>query len=207
LIACKRDDQVAAVLSIYALTPLCPLPSNDEVLFCTPETTSEEVVNFVRVALKSDARKIYTLVNIEELSYESSKNADKCFSKLNASTNYVLVLMCTSDRQQHSILASSFAKYAVSYMLAPSSDLTRYLNTKLSNEPQRAGQSLACNIDPQRNCVKVLSSAKSGCGKTLFVKNLLERTRASERGIAYFNLPIKSKAIDTDAEIECHFHL
>jgi hypothetical protein len=40
LILCSAADQMSNVFSIYSETALrCPLPSNDECLFCTNETT------------------------------------------------------------------------------------------------------------------------------------------------------------------------
>jgi hypothetical protein len=63
LILCPAADQISTVLSIYSESGF-PLPSNDECLFCTNETSGEEVEILLRVALKSDGNKIYTLLNI-----------------------------------------------------------------------------------------------------------------------------------------------
>lgn len=71
LVMCPRVDQVAVALSIYAMSFEQPLPTNDECLFCSNETSAEEVENFLRIALKSNGECIYTLIGIQELKYDT----------------------------------------------------------------------------------------------------------------------------------------
>ena len=41
------DDVLATVLALYMHDKKQPLPSNEEVLICTPETTTEEVISYL----------------------------------------------------------------------------------------------------------------------------------------------------------------
>lgn len=70
LVMCPRVDQVSIALSSYAMSFEQPLPTNDECLFCSSETSAEEVENFLRIALKSDGKCIYTLIGIQDLRYD-----------------------------------------------------------------------------------------------------------------------------------------
>lgn len=72
LITCARIEQVPIALSIYATSFDEPLPTNDECLFCSNETSTEEVENFLRIAVKSNGRCIYTIVGIQELRYDTT---------------------------------------------------------------------------------------------------------------------------------------
>lgn len=71
LVVCPRIDQIPIALSIYASSPKQPLPSNDECLFCSNETISEEVENFFRIAFKSNGESIYTILGLQELRYDT----------------------------------------------------------------------------------------------------------------------------------------
>ena len=41
------DDVLATVLALYMHDKKQPLPSHEEVLICTPETTTEEVISYL----------------------------------------------------------------------------------------------------------------------------------------------------------------
>ena len=173
LIICPQSDQVAYTLSIYAQSPQCPLPTNDEVLYCTNETTSEEIESFLRVALKSNGDKIYTILNVDQLRYDDADHAEKFFNKFASTKNYNLVIICSAEKQGQSILASAFCKYKIKPIPTPTEDIRRYLKTKLQQEAKDI-QPTAAKLEPEQLSVRLLFSKKSGCGKTLYVKNLLK---------------------------------
>jgi len=47
------DDVLATVLTLYMHDKKQPLPSHEEVLICTPETTTEEVINYLETVFLS----------------------------------------------------------------------------------------------------------------------------------------------------------
>jgi hypothetical protein len=59
LIVCAQREQIQTALSIYAFSPMEPMPKSDEILFCTVHTTAEEVENFLRVVFRYFSLKIF----------------------------------------------------------------------------------------------------------------------------------------------------
>lgn len=72
LIMCASIDQIPIALSIYAFSDDQPLPTNDECLHCSSDTTAEEVENFFRIAYKSKGDCIYTLIGMQDLGYDTA---------------------------------------------------------------------------------------------------------------------------------------
>ncbi len=132
LIICPQIDQIPIALSIYAQTIDCDLPSNDEVLYCTSSTTNEDLEIFLRIALKSNGHKIYTLLNINDLNY--SNTIDKCLQHYESTKSYYLVFICTSEKQSTCLIASTFSKHKVKPIVLPLQDLQKYLHKKLSEK-------------------------------------------------------------------------
>ena len=114
LIICKPHEQMSVALSIYAESFDQPLPESDEALFCNTQTSAEEVENFFRVAFKSSGKRIFLLLNIQELSYSSASRVEKFLNaNANASPDYVLV--CIACHSQ-CLLASALFKFKVCYL-------------------------------------------------------------------------------------------
>ncbi len=134
LIICPQIDQIPIVLSIYAHTVDCDLPSNDEVLYCTYETSNEDLEIFLRIALKSSGNKIYTLLNINDLSYSNTTVIDKCFQQYESTQLYNVVFVCTSEKQSQCLIASTFCKYKVKPIILSLGDLQAYLQRKISEK-------------------------------------------------------------------------
>ncbi|XP_006820780.1 E3 ubiquitin-protein ligase rnf213-alpha-like, partial [Saccoglossus kowalevskii] len=76
LVVRRKDEILRDVLSIYMADKDKPLPSYDEVLICTPQTTLEQVVLLWRRAMFDNSGKIYCLVNADQLDYDISTTAE-----------------------------------------------------------------------------------------------------------------------------------
>lgn len=206
LIMCKLIDQIHIVLSIYSFTPEQPLPSNDEVLYCSPETSSEEVQNFFRIAYKSDGSRIYTILNLQELKYETSMEIEKFLTtntNLEQSNDYVLVCVCTTDSQQQheqqssSLIESCLNRYLINPIVMPNESIEKYLSCKFRTN----SQSSLGYYDSDNSIVRALVSHKAGNGKSTYVKFFLESLNFKSL-YSHKTIRIKNFTIDTDEEFD-----
>ena len=196
LITCAVKDQIPIVLSIYAYTPESPLPQYDEVLFCSSTTTSEEVENFFRIAFKSDGRKIYCLINIQEINYENSIKIDKFLSsntQLEKSKRFCIVCLSSIEKKEQSILVSSLLKYKVTPITLEPSTIQSYLLKKLANKNKIS------DLDPDRSCVRALLSRKPANGKSMYASKFKERAGAN---VKYQKIRVSSNPLVVDEEVK-----
>ena len=200
LISCSNNELMCAILSIYALTPDQPMPTNNEIMFCQSNTTSEQIENFIRLCFNSSDGMIFTLVNIHNLSYNVSNKAELFLRNyLKKPQNFNLILTCDNKKETDSILASVYLKNRVQYLLLEQETLKIYIKrylTRVDNELLKQG-----NFDPNNCTVRMVMSDKSGNGKSTYVKHLIDRVKY----FSNFNLKIiriKSKEINIDNEIE-----
>ncbi|XP_067164464.1 E3 ubiquitin-protein ligase RNF213 isoform X2 [Apteryx mantelli] len=180
LITCPRSEVLTSALAIYMNSPYEPLPTFDEVLLCTPQTTSEQVELFFRRCLSPSSRgeKIYTMLYADELSYDVSSRAEELFQCLQHYNNmYRLVILCNCNRE-HSYIPSVFSQYKV-HMIPqrPLAEIQRYLQ-----DHYRVTQPLssAASVFKDNMCVGIVSSKRAGVGKSLYVKRLHERLKAQQ---------------------------
>ncbi|XP_028940022.1 E3 ubiquitin-protein ligase RNF213, partial [Antrostomus carolinensis] len=175
LITCPRSEVLTSALAIYMNSPNLPLPTFDEVLLCTPQTTDEQVGLFLRRCLIpcSGGEKIYTMLYADELSYDVSCRAEKLFQHLqHYSSTYRLVILCNCERE-HSYIPSVFSQYKV-HMIPqrPLVEIQRYLQHHYRvTQPS----SSAASVFKDNMCVGIVSSKRAGVGKSLYVKRLHER--------------------------------
>lgn len=204
LISCPARDQIPIVLSMYAYYPEAPLPTNDEILFCDSNTTNEQVENFLRVAFMSNGDKIYSLMNIQELTYENSTKIEKFWlSHKNKTNTYILVLVCCIEKQEQSILASVFSKNRIKPIKLPSNDLEDYLYGKLTVPFDSKKSINLTSLDPDSMVVRTFLSQRSGNGKSTYIQNLVEKIPSEKRKlINYEVVRIKSSKLNMDKEIE-----
>ncbi|NXE56560.1 RN213 ligase, partial [Casuarius casuarius] len=146
-------------------SPYQPLPTFDEVLLCTPQTTSEQVELFLRRCLSPSSRgeKIYTMLYADELSYDVSSRAEELFQCLQHHNNmYRLVILCNCNRE-HSHIPSVFSQYKVPMIpQRPLAEIQRYLQ-----DHYRVTQPLssAASVFKDNMCVGIVSSKRAGVGK------------------------------------------
>lgn len=195
-------------LSLYALSGEQPTPTNDELLFCTANTSAEEIENFLRlvvVAASSNVghRSLFCVLNIQELGYEAQTaverfiHTDERLVMVDASSA-ALVFVGTSSKP--SLIASVLAKYRVHPILLDDDVLRLYVKEKLVLPHDVASADCGEQLDPDRMGVRVLTSQRSGNGKSKYVKYLMKKKRSLV--VDYKVVRVKSQTVDLDAEIE-----
>ncbi|NWI62338.1 RN213 ligase, partial [Todus mexicanus] len=146
-------------------SPSEPLPTFDEVLLCTPQTSAEQVGLFLRRCLIPchGGEKIYTMLYADELSYDVSCRAEELFQRLQGySSTYRLIILCNCERE-HSYIPSVFSQYKV-HMIPqrPLAEIQQYLQ-----HHYRVAQpsSSAASVFKDNMCVGIVSSKRAGVGK------------------------------------------
>uniref|UniRef100_A0A8C6CC37 E3 ubiquitin-protein ligase RNF213 n=1 Tax=Monodon monoceros TaxID=40151 RepID=A0A8C6CC37_MONMO len=174
LIVCGHSEVLPAALAIYMQTPNQPLPTYDEVLLCTPETTFEEVALLLRRCLTpgSQGLRVYSLLYADQLSYEVACRTEELFLSLcmqRHQEHYRLVMVCDHERE-HCYLPSAFSQHKVLITpQAPLKDIQAYLAHHF-RVPEQTPSAAATFRDHM--CVGIVASERAGVGRSLFVKRL-----------------------------------
>ena len=186
LVVSPYSDIIYTILSLYFTSDSkSELPSPHEVLICSSETTSEEVEIFWRRCIMSPSLSdLFCLAFIENLKYEvavqsvsSLKNHIKC------TRPFHLVLLCSSEYEQSSYMATALVKFKrTTPQLIPDNDLKEFIFRRISSIPDSAVicqylplKSTPRKIDPDRSCVRIVSSDTVGSGKSLTVSRLVDK--------------------------------
>ncbi|XP_053149440.1 E3 ubiquitin-protein ligase RNF213 [Hemicordylus capensis] len=179
LILCPHSEVLASALAIYMNSPEETLPSYDEVLLCTPQTSYEQVALFLRRCLTPGCQgeKIYTLLYADELSYDVGYRSEELFQRLDSmhQDDYRLVILCNGERE-HCYIPSVFSQFKV-HMIPqqPLKEIQSYLGHHF-RATQLASTSAA--IFKDQMCVGIISSKRAGVGKSLYVKRVHEKMEA-----------------------------
>uniref|UniRef100_A0A674GXD4 RING-type E3 ubiquitin transferase n=1 Tax=Taeniopygia guttata TaxID=59729 RepID=A0A674GXD4_TAEGU len=180
LIMCPHSEVLSSALAIYMNSPEQPLPTFDEVLLCTPQTSAEQVGLFLRRCLIpcQAGDKIYTMLYADELSYDVSRRAEDLFQHLQCyNSSYRLIILCNCERE-NSYLPSAFSHCKV-HMIPQRSraEIQQYLQRHF-----RVAQpsSSAAAVFKEHMCVGIVSSKRAGMGKSLYVKRLHERLQEEQ---------------------------
>ncbi|XP_077184308.1 E3 ubiquitin-protein ligase RNF213 isoform X2 [Paroedura picta] len=179
LILCPRSEVLSSALAIYMISPEEMLPSYDEVLLCTPETSYEQVALFLRRCLTLGCRekKIYTMLYADELSYDVGFKSEELFRNLHLKhqDDYRLVVLCNCERE-HCYIPAAFSQFKV-HMIPqqPLKNIQRYLGNHYK-AMQSAHSSAAVFKDEM--CVGIVSSKRAGVGKSLYIRRLHEKLKA-----------------------------
>ncbi|XP_026523023.1 E3 ubiquitin-protein ligase RNF213 [Notechis scutatus] len=183
LILCPRSEILVSTISIYMNSPEEKLPSYDEVLLCTPQTSYEQVELFMRRCLtpNNKEKKIYTLLFADELSYDVSYKLEELYQNLylKHSSDYHLVMFCNCERE-HFYIPSVFSNCIIHMTpLRPLKDIQSYLGkhykaTEFGN--------LSTSIFKNNMCVGIVSSERAGMGKSLYIKRMYQKMKVQLQG-------------------------
>ncbi|KAM8945658.1 LOW QUALITY PROTEIN: E3 ubiquitin-protein ligase RNF213 [Pelodytes ibericus] len=187
LILCPQSEILPTVIAIYMHSLAQQLPSYDEVLLCTSQTTFEEVALFLRRCLTpgNKEKKIYSLLYADELSYDTAYKSEQLFQHLGAQgvQDYNLVIVCNCDRD-HCYIPSVFSQHKV-HMIphTPLENIQHYLQQHFA-----VGHDIVSAASCFKNgmSVGIVASKRAGVGKSLYVKRLhkqLETKFPSKRPI------------------------
>lgn len=188
LITCPRSEVLTSALAIYMNSPNQPLPTFDEVLLCTPQTTAEQVGLFLRRCLIPcrGVEKIYTMLYADELSYDVSCKAEALFQHLQRfNSSYRLIILCNCERE-HSYIPSVFSQYKVH--MIPQRSLTEIQQYLQHHYRVTQPSNSAASVFKDNMCVGIVSSRRAGVGKMSHAKQaLLSIENQSEICLAWFS--------------------
>ncbi|KAF6091974.1 hypothetical protein HJG60_000149 [Phyllostomus discolor] len=190
LIVCGPSEVLLAALALYMRSPRQPLPTYDEVLLCTPDTTLEEVALLLRRCLSpsSQGHGIYSLLHADQLSYEVACRVEAFFQSLCVQPHredYQLVLVCDSERE-HCYLPSAFSQHKVPVTPQATLEAIQAYLAHHYQVPEQTPSAAAAFRD--RMCVGIVASERAGVGKSLYVKRLHETLQMKFSGK---NVPLK----------------
>ncbi|KAI4896113.1 hypothetical protein NFI96_011369, partial [Prochilodus magdalenae] len=183
LISCKDAEILPLCLSLYSDNDQ-PLPTYDEILICTPDTTAEQVELIIRRAVQpgSPHDKIYSLLNADKLNHDVSRKLESIFYKLSKyqggaySHAYRLIIFCDS-KAHHSYVATAFDTYKQTIAENPNRNeqIKQYLREKhqASSEAETGFTELHSSKQFHLR-TKLVFSKHAGMGKSLYVKNLVK---------------------------------
>ncbi|XP_066560678.1 E3 ubiquitin-protein ligase rnf213-alpha [Amia ocellicauda] len=182
LIVCPHAEILMSCICIYMSKGQEQLPTYDEVLLCTANTTYEQVELFLRRCMTDGYRgeKIYTLLYADELTYEVSYKFEQFFLKLKMQCreDYKLVIICNSDRE-HYYIPSAFSQDKI-HMIPhePLEAIQAYLSRHFTVSSE---ESSAASVFKQGMFVGIVSSKRAGVGKSLYIRRLYEKLQKSTK--------------------------
>ncbi|KAI6651523.1 E3 ubiquitin-protein ligase [Oopsacas minuta] len=162
-----------------------PLPH--EVLICSEQTTFEEIDIFWRRSLMAPScSDIFCLAFIENLKYDiavRSVTSLKNYLNFIEKTQFLqLVLLCSSESENSSYMATALVKFKrTSPQLIPDQDLKEFIFKRTSHIRNSTNVCpyiplKSCSIiDPDKSCVRIVSSNNVGSGKSLTVSRLVSK--------------------------------
>ncbi|KAF5886723.1 E3 ubiquitin-protein ligase, partial [Clarias magur] len=186
LISCKDVEMLPLCLSLYNDKEQ-PLPTYDEILVCTSETTAEDVELIIRRAVQPGSmhEKIYCLLNAEKLNHDVSRKFEAIFYQKTQETHvqgamyksdYQFIIFCDSKVHQ-SYVATAFDmfKRTVTENLKRNEEIKQYLLHKHQTGSEDETGFMKLNQPDQFQLkTKLIFSEHAGMGKSLYVNNLVK---------------------------------
>ncbi|XP_072046321.1 E3 ubiquitin-protein ligase rnf213-alpha-like [Amphiura filiformis] len=207
LVVRSSGDVLMNVISLY-MQDGGKLPSFEEVLVCSPDTSLEEIVLLWRRAIGDQLGRVFCLVRADLLNYDISVNAEKELGKLmKGQTGYRLVIVCSSDKEDSSYIMTALDQYRREMPASSSRDcIQQYLKEQFKMQAdvvQYEGVETAASLTTHGCNVEVIMSSRPGVGKTLKVKRYREQlcqdTIFDEETDACVTIPLQEAAVDKDA--------
>ncbi|XP_022783821.1 E3 ubiquitin-protein ligase rnf213-alpha-like [Stylophora pistillata] len=186
-----KDDVIGTLLSLYMHDNSQSLPTAEEVLICTSDTTTEEIELLWRRSLADHEGRLFCLVNVELLDYNVSKKAADVLDVLLHEPQYgrnedvSLVVICSSENEDRAHMAAALDQYRLGTIphCRSSREIRQYLKEQFKPRSQQRGQFRgqtmpwipAASLDKEGLAVRVMSSERAGSGKSLAVCRLSQR--------------------------------
>ncbi|XP_068694638.1 E3 ubiquitin-protein ligase rnf213-alpha-like [Montipora foliosa] len=186
-----KDDILGTVLSLYMHDTTQSLPSSDEVLICSSDTTPEEIELLWRRSLGDQDAGLFCLINVDQLDYSVSQRAADTLSFLLQEPLYsrnkalCLVVICSSENEDRAHMAAALDQYRLGTVphRASQKEISQYLKAQFIGSQQKQGKFLdrtmpwtsASMVEKEKLSVRVFSSERAGSGKTLAVHRLSQK--------------------------------
>ena len=209
LLLCPKDQIVSTVLSFYMVSSGQPLPTNDEIIFCTSRTTSEDLELFWTRVFKSRTndtdtdQKLYCLANVQEVppdqAIKTQDTLDRLLFDYMSTGKYErkplkLCVVCSRDDLHRSPIAMTFGKYTRELPNPPShAQLSQYM---FSHYKSSKPDNTPASVERDNLKVRIITSDRAGCGKSLYIKKLFDLAKAETKNqVEYVCIPIKEKSL------------
>ena len=157
------------------------MPTDDEIIYCNPRTSAEELELFWKRVLLNRENKIYCLLNVQDLLYDQAVKALMSFEKLHTENNslenkeFVLCIYCASEKEDKSVFATTFNRYKKNVPIER--NIEEKLNEYLSFHLVANKAALLKNMDKDGLSVRVITSDRSGVGKSLYIQRTIEKAK------------------------------
>ncbi|XP_064404373.1 E3 ubiquitin-protein ligase RNF213-like isoform X3 [Halichondria panicea] len=209
LLVTAPDNILSSVLALYIEDPTLPLPTLEEVLLCTLCTTVEEVSLLWRRAIDDPYfRRVFCLAHAERLSNKVCDAALRSLQELSQGrTDYRLVVICSENSEEKSHIITRLGnnqRPVIPKLIVD--DCKDYLKAhfvhQMDMEVSQVNPTLhlrASMVDPDNSCVRVVSSNRSGMGKSLYIKQMAESLKqATSNNAFHVTIPIHGSVVSTD---------
>ena len=204
MIVFPEDEIIKRTLSIYNLTPDAEMPTDDEVIYCTSDTTLEQLELFWKRCIfgSGNEEKIYCLMNVQDLLYDQAVNAEICFERLltseKARSDFTLCILCSIEKEDKSVFATAFSRYKKNIPLETNLDscLKVYLTNHFKYPTTETNAFALKSIDKDGLSVRVVTSEQPSVGKSLHIKRQIEKAKDQVcNEIQDFCISIKKQAL------------
>ena len=229
LLVIPHNELFLGILSLYMRDLQTPLPSAQEVLQCSSQTTLEEVCLFWRKVLGDPGyRRLFCLSMADRLNYEVSRRSWEEFNRLTQNRKsrspgsyYKVVIICSAENEDKSYMVDALDPYRRANIPLPSvAEVQSYLKQKFQLQvtphpslgPPPAS---AVSLDHENSSVRVVRSSRAGDGKSFFIEGIANRLTSLPQnrfanspllGLAdqrlHVVVPLHDQKIDTDTVME-----
>ena len=204
LITVESSDLLIYVLSLYLLTGLrFAFPSHHEMLICSEHTTAEEVDVFWRRSLFSHSTSaLFCMGFIEKLRYaiavQSVLSLKFYLQLMEKGRSFRIVLLCSVESEQSSYMATALAHYKrIHAQGTDTRKLKEFIYQMINNITTSSKESPflpispSSIIDPDKSCIRIISSVNAGSGKSLTVSRLADKLKINA------NVPLSTNMCTT----------
>ena len=187
---------------MYTVSSNERMPTDDEIIYCNARTTSEELELFWKRVLLNKENKIYCLINVQDLLYDQAVKALMSFEKhqtdnLIDNSEYMLCIFCSSEKEDKSVFATTFNRYKKNVPIER--NIEQKLNDYLYHHLVANNKSSLKNMDKDNLCVRLITSDRSGVGKSLYVKRTIEKAKQKYPNTKTLCISVKKQTLPYEA--------
>ncbi|XP_062574164.1 E3 ubiquitin-protein ligase rnf213-alpha-like [Saccostrea cucullata] len=199
VLICQKADVINTVLSIYCHSSREPLPRPEEILFCTEQTTADEIDIFWRRSFYDKSGKIYCLADCGVLKHNVSEIAERRLNVyMQKELPYQLVIVCDSDTENQSKIVAALNNYSRAdfSFIQNNKDLRNHIEGKLTCHT--SAKAYGAHADMKNCTVRIVKSRRAGVGKTLYKRRTAEKLKSFSKDSSVITIPLHARKINVD---------
>lgn len=198
LIVCPHDHVLYATLSLYMADPDYPMPTRNEVLVCTEQTSLEEVELLLQRAV-SDEQSLYCLAHAQRLNYDLCGHVEKRIEDFqNGKRQYFIAVICAEENEDRSRMVTALERFRVrSFHVQPIQSLCDYVQKHLEAPETTECAAAGCS---DRSSARLVRSRRAGVGKTLHIRRLMEKLKSVvPKSVPAISIQLVQQDVDLNA--------